>query len=62
MILISNREKDIINAADMIVPLASKSFFARHISKNFKIRLRDNISMEYYWRSINTYSNDEYNV
>jgi hypothetical protein len=46
----------------MIVPFASKSFCARHISKNLKMRFRDNIAMGYYWRSLNTYSNVEYNV
>ena len=61
VIIMSDREMSIINAVNQIAPLCSRAFCVRHIAKNLRSRFRDNIAMGYFWRSVNTYSTDEFN-
>ncbi|KAF7699624.1 hypothetical protein CDIK_1114 [Cucumispora dikerogammari] len=61
VIIMSDRKMDIINAVNQIAPLCLRIFCVRHIAKNLRSSFRDNIAMEYYWRSVNTYSTDEFN-
>lgn len=60
VIIMSDREKGIINAVNQIAPHSSKAFCVRHIAKNLRNSFRDNIAMGYYWRSVNTYSIEEF--
>ncbi|KAF7685599.1 Protein FAR-RED IMPAIRED RESPONSE 1 [Cucumispora dikerogammari] len=61
VIIMSDREMGIINAVNQIAPLCSRAFCVRHIAKNLRSSFRDNIAMGYFWRSVNTYSTDEFN-
>ncbi|KAF7687815.1 hypothetical protein CDIK_2986 [Cucumispora dikerogammari] len=61
VIIMSDRKMDIINAVNQIAPLCSRNFCVRHIAKNLRSSFRDNIAMEYYWRSVNTYFTYEFN-
>lgn len=61
VVIMSDREKGIINAVDTIAPLCSKAFCVRHIYKNLRTISRDKIAMNIFWRALATYSVTEFN-
>ena len=61
VVIMSDREKRIINAVDTIAPLCLKAFCFRHIYKNLRKISRDKIAMNIFWRALATYSVIEFN-
>ena len=61
VIVMSDREKGIINAVNTVIPLCSKAFCLRHIGSNLRIAFRDQAALGLYWSAANTYSIEEFN-
>ena len=55
-VIISDREKGILQAVSNILPCAKKSNCARHIAKNLKSQFRNKRLFDLFWTSVNTYS------